>query len=104
MSTSSSVQRKQFSATVISAGKMARTITVSVERLPWHAKLRKQLRRTTKLLVDDPRQEAHEGDRVLIEETRPLSRRKHFRLLRVTVRRPHVGTVSDEKSDRKEKP
>ncbi len=100
----SSPRRKQFSGTVVSAGKMARTITVIVGRLPWHAKLRKQLRRTTKLLVDDPKQEAHAGDRVVIEETRPLSRRKHFRLLRVTVRRPQAGTSSDDASTRKEKP
>lgn len=104
MSTSSSAQRKQFSGTVVSAGKMARTITVIVERLPWHAKLRKQLRRTRKLLVDDPTQEAHVGDRVVIEETRPLSRRKHFRILHVTVRRPQMGTSSDEASPRKENP
>lgn len=62
---------------------MAHTITVAVERFPWHPRVRKQLRRTTRFLVHDARREVQVGDRVLIEETRPLSRRKHFRLMRV---------------------
>lgn len=86
-------RRKQFSGTVVSAGKMARTMTVVVERLPWHPALRKQIRRRTKFLVDDPKSEARIGDRVVIEETRPLSRRKHFRLLRI-VSRARAGTAA----------
>ncbi|TSC72989.1 MAG: small subunit ribosomal protein S17 [Parcubacteria group bacterium Gr01-1014_38] len=85
--------RKQFFGTVVSAGKMARTVTVAVERLPWHPTLKHQIRRRTKFLVDDPKHEARIGDQVVIEETRPLSRRKHFRLLRI-VSRARAGTVA----------
>lgn len=74
---------------------MLRTITVAVEWRPWHAKLRKQIRRRTKVLVDDAKNEARSGDRVVIEETRPLSRRKHFRLLRVVSRNPKVDVQSE---------
>ena len=88
-------QRKKLSGTVTSAGNMQRTITVAIERHPWHARLRKQLRRQTKLLVDDPKHEAQVGDRVLIEETRPLSKRKHFRLLQIVSRRPQTRTESE---------
>lgn len=84
-------QRTKLSGTVVSAGKMLRTITVTIERHPWHAHVRKQLRRQTTLLVDDPKSEARVGDAVVIEETRPLSRRKHFRLLRIERRREKAG-------------
>lgn len=84
-------QRKKLSGTVVSAGKMLRTITVTIERHPWHARLQKQLRRQIQLLVDDPKSEARVGDHVVIEETRPLSRRKHFRLLRVERRGEKAG-------------
>ena len=86
-------RRKQFFGTVVSAGKMARTVTVAVERLPWHPTLKQQIRRRTKFLVDDPKREARIDDHVVIEETRPLSRRKHFRLLRI-VSRARAGTAA----------
>ncbi|MDP3685745.1 MAG: uS17 family ribosomal protein [bacterium] len=85
-------RRRQLSGMVVSAGKMLRTITVTIERHPWHPQLRKQLRRRTRLFVDDPKHEARAGDRVIIEETRPLSRRKHFRLLRIERRKEEAGS------------
>lgn len=80
------VRRQQFTGVVVAARRMKRTVTVDVQRTPWHAKLRKQYRQTQRFLVDDPREEASVGDRVLLEETRPLSRRKHFRLVRILER------------------
>lgn len=75
--------RTTFTGIVVAAGRMARTITVAIARLPWHAKLKKQVRRSKWFLVDDPTGAAHVGDQVTIQETRPLSKRKHFRLVRV---------------------
>ncbi len=66
---------------VVGAQKMAKTITVSVERRVWHRKLRKQFRKTKTLLVHDEREEARVGDAVVIEQTRPRSLRKSFRLV-----------------------
>ncbi len=83
---SSPVRRKRFTGIVASAGRMAQTITVAVERFPWHPKVSKQVRRTHSLLVHDPHSTAAVGDRVVIEETRPLSKRKHFRLLSIEKR------------------
>lgn len=65
---------------VIQAGKMHKTVTVLVERLIWHKKLHKQFRRSKAYLVHDENAQAQIGDQVTIEQTRPLSRRKHFRI------------------------
>ena len=86
METSPTARRRHLAGKVVSIGKMAKTVTVVVERTPWHPRVRKQIRRSKHYLVHDPTGEAHVGDRVTIEETRPLSRRKHFRLLRVEKR------------------
>lgn len=75
-------RRRRFQGTVISAGHMAKTVRVAVERIVWHPKVRKQVRRTKTFLVHDERGDAKVGDRVVIEQTRPLSARKHFRILR----------------------
>ena len=66
--------------------KMEKTITVVVERYEPHPRYGKYLRRTTRLLAHDENNESREGDVVAIEECRPLSRRKSFRLVRVISR------------------
>lgn len=67
--------------TVVST-KMQDTITVAVERYVMHPKYKKFMRRTKKYLVDDKGNTAKEGDKVEIRETRPLSRRKRFELIK----------------------
>lgn len=68
------------------SNKMQKTITVSVERLVKHPTYGKYVRRTTKLLAHDENNECKEGDVVEIQECRPLSRRKAWRLARVVSR------------------
>jgi small subunit ribosomal protein S17 len=70
-----------LSGTVVST-KMQDTITVAVERYVMHPKYKKFMRRTKKYLVDDKGNTAKEGDKVEIRETRPLSRRKRFELIK----------------------
>jgi small subunit ribosomal protein S17 len=67
--------------TVVST-KMQDTITVAVERYVMHPKYKKFMRRTKKFLVDDKGNTAKEGDKVEIRETRPISKRKHFELVK----------------------
>lgn len=74
-------RRRRFQGVVVSAGSMTKTVRVAVERTLWHPRVKKQVRRTKAFLVHDGRGEAKVGDRVVIEETRPLSARKHFRIL-----------------------
>lgn len=82
--------RKTLVGTVHS-DKMDKTITVHVERRVQHAKYGKYVLRTKRYAVHDEKEEANIGDQVEIAETRPLSKRKRWRLLRVLGRAPHGG-------------
>jgi small subunit ribosomal protein S17 len=66
--------------------KMDKTIVVSVERLTRHRLYKRVVRMTTKFSVHDELNVARVGDTVLIEESRPLSRTKRWRLVEVTSR------------------
>ena len=62
----------------------------AVVELVWkirHPKYRKQMRRVTKLYLHDPEQQCRVGDLVKIQETRPISKTKHWRLLEILQRR-----------------
>ncbi len=65
------------------SNKMDKTITVSVERQVAHPLYKKIIRRRTKLHAHDEGNECQEGDLVMIEECRPLSRTKAWRLVKV---------------------
>ncbi|HEU4484919.1 MAG TPA: 30S ribosomal protein S17 [Povalibacter sp.] len=68
------------------SSKMQKTIAVVVERYEPHPRYGKYIRRTTRLLAHDESGESREGDVVAIEQCRPLSRHKSFRLVRVISR------------------
>jgi len=89
--TSAKKVAKTLTGKVVS-NKMQKTITVLVERYVPHPEYGKYQRRTTKFLAHDENNESKEGDVVAIEECRPLSRHKNWRLVRVVSR----GTQSDE--------
>jgi len=65
------------------SNKMDKTITVVVERQVAHPLYKKIVRRRTKLHAHDEGNECSEGDLVTIQECRPLSRTKSWRLLKV---------------------
>lgn len=67
---------------VVSA-KMQKTIVVVVERLKKHSLYKKYLKHRTKYYVHDEKNLAKEGDMVEIEYTRPLSKLKRWRLVKV---------------------
>ncbi len=68
------------------SNKMDKTIAVSIERVVKHPTYGKFVRRTTKLLAHDEKNEAREGDTVSITPCRPLSRHKSWRLLAIVER------------------
>ena len=81
--------------------KMDKTIVVSVERLARHRLYKRVIRLTTKFKAHDEDNEARIGDTVLIEESRPLSATKRWRLVSVTARAgdhglPGETVVSEE--------
>ena len=63
--------------------KMDKTIVVSVERLARHRLYKRVIRLTTRFKAHDEDNDAHVGDTVRIEESRPLSATKRWRLLEV---------------------
>lgn len=73
-------QRKQGRVT---SDKMQKTIVVAVEDLKRHRVYKRTYRYTTKFKAHDEFNEAHIGDIVVIEETRPLSRDKRWKLVKI---------------------
>ncbi len=77
--------RKERIGEVI-ANRMAKTIIVRVERRFPHPKFKKVVTGDQKFYAHDEKSEAKVGDRVRIEETRPLSKTKRWRLVEVVER------------------
>jgi small subunit ribosomal protein S17 len=71
--------------TVIS-NKMDKSISVSIPRMVKHPLYGKYVRKSTRLLAHDENNECNEGDIVIIESSRPLSKRKAWRLHKIVVR------------------
>lgn len=74
--------RKERIGQVIS-NKMNKSITVAVQRKVKHPVYGKYIRKTTKFMAQDDKNECNIGDTVRIKETRPLSKRKRWRLIEV---------------------
>ena len=74
--------RKERVGVVVST-KMDKTITVAVESVKQHALYKKGLIRTKKFKAHDEANSCGVGNRVLIRETRPLSKTKRWRLVRI---------------------
>ena len=68
---------------IVKSAKMEKTITVEVNYLQKHAKYGKYMKRYTKFYAHDENREAKEGDLVEIAQTRPTSKMKRFRLVKV---------------------
>lgn len=81
--------RRRMIGTVTS-DKMDKTVVVAVERIFQHPKYKKYIRRTKKYKAHDEKNECRVGDVVEIEETRPLSREKRWRVIRI-VKRSELG-------------
>jgi small subunit ribosomal protein S17 len=73
--------RKILIGTVIS-NKMEKTVVVESERLVMHPKYKKYIRKQTRCYAHDEKNECQIGDRVMIMETRPLSKLKRWRVIK----------------------
>jgi small subunit ribosomal protein S17 len=63
---------------VVVSNKMQKTVVVAVENLVKHGMYQKYIKRTNKFLAHSEQPEINIGDRVVIEETRPMSKRKRW--------------------------
>lgn len=73
---------------MVSSAKMNKTIVVEVQSLFKHSKYGKYVKRRTKYYAHDEKNEAGQGDKVEIMETRPLSKLKRWRLVQVLEKAP----------------
>lgn len=65
------------------SNKMDKTVTVLIERKVSHPLYHKYVRRSTRISAHDEQNECNEGDIVMIEQCRPLSKNKSWRLVRI---------------------
>ena len=74
---------KRTKVGVVVSNKMQKTVVVAVENLVRHGMYQKYIKRTNKFLAHNERPDINVGDRVVIEETRPLSKRKRWNVREV---------------------
>ncbi|MFP3952635.1 MAG: 30S ribosomal protein S17 [Candidatus Acetothermia bacterium] len=77
--------KKEKKGQVVSAA-MDKTIVVAVDTLKQHRRYNKYTKQRSKFYAHDENEEANEGDQVLITETRPLSKKKRWKLEKVLKR------------------
>lgn len=74
--------RKQITGKVVS-DKMDKTVVVEIGRRKMHPLYKKSVKQSKRVKAHDARNECSIGDTVRIEETRPLSKDKHYRLIEI---------------------
>ncbi|HPB54947.1 MAG TPA: 30S ribosomal protein S17 [Candidatus Aminicenantes bacterium] len=85
---------------VVTSAKMDKTVVVTVYRTVKHPLYSKMIRRWKKFMADDGEGICRQGDTVIIEETRPLSRHKRWKIVKVieksqSIEGEEVGNVAD---------
>ncbi len=68
---------------IVVSNKMEKSCVVEVERKVKHPKYGKFVKKTSRFMTHDEKNETSEGDKVLIAETRPLSKNKCWRLVEI---------------------
>ena len=74
------MSKKKLKGIVVS-DKMQKTVVVKVERVKEHPKYKRRYKVHKKYKAHDENKEFHVGDRVVIEETKPMSKDKHFKVI-----------------------
>src|SRR5207237_3240217 len=86
--------RRRIEVGVVTSDKMNKTRRVEIPRLVKHVRYGKYIKRRTICHVHDESNESHTGDTVEIMETRPLSKMKNWRLVRVVTRAPGTAAAA----------
>ena len=81
---------------VVTSNKMDKSVVVSVERLVRHPLYRRSFKKTSTFMAHDQDNRCQVGDRVRIEECRPLSRRKRWKVVEVLGREPVAEPLPEE--------
>ena len=88
--------QRRLEVGVVTSDRMNKTRRVEIPRLLKHPRYGKYIRRRTVCHVHDERNESHVGDTVEIMETRPLSKTKNWRLVRIVTKAPTQAPAAAE--------
>ncbi len=83
---------------VVASDRMDKTLTVTVEKIKRHRRYGKYVRRRSTFKAHDPHNDARAGDLVEIEETRPLSKTKSWRLVRILRRSTRLEAATQQEA------
>lgn len=86
--------KRQLTGIIVST-KMPETVVVRVERIKEHSKYKKRYRVQKKYKAHIEKNDYHTGDEVIIEECRPISKEKKWRVIKKTI--SHIGNEPDER-------
>jgi len=89
-------RQRRVAVGLVTSDKMNKTRRVELARLVKHARYGKYIRRRTICHVHDEKNESHQGDTVEIMESRPMSKTKHWRLVRVVTKAPVAAPLVEE--------
>jgi len=78
--------KRQEKVGIVTSNKMQKTVVVTVERQIMHPMYKRVVRRSKNFLAHDGKSECRVGDTVRIEETRPLSRSKRWRVVQIVAK------------------
>jgi small subunit ribosomal protein S17 len=87
--------RRQQKVGIVTSNKMQKTVVVTVERQVRHPFYKRVVRRSKKFLAHDEKNQCRVGDTVRIEETRPLSRSKRWRVVEVVAQAAQVAPLPE---------
>jgi len=87
--------RRQEKVGIVTSNKMQKTVVVTVERQFKHPFYKRVIRRSKSFLAHDEKNQCQVGDTVRIEETRPLSARKRWRVIEVVAKAAEVAPVPE---------
>jgi small subunit ribosomal protein S17 len=87
--------RRQEKVGVVTSNKMQKTVVVTVMRQVTHPLYKRVVRQSKNFMAHDEKNECKVGDTVRIEETRPLSARKRWRVAKIVARAAQVAPVPE---------
>ena len=87
--------KRQEKVGVVTSTKMQKTVVITVERQGTHPLYKRVVRRSKGFMAHDEKNECRVGDTVRIEETRPLSSRKRWRVVEIIAKATLVASVPE---------
>jgi len=88
-------RRRQEKVGLVTSTKMQKSVVVTVSTQVMHPLYKRVVRRSKNFLAHDEKSECKTGDTVRIRETRPLSRRKRWRVVQVIAKAAEVAPFAD---------